>query len=101
MNSYLESQIPYLRALHNSLGLASSELANDLHGIEEAIKQAIDTRMKIRKDAVKELEERIAKVQKRVGKMRAVLGEEWKDQRDTNSDLVNELTYLSEKPTRS
>lgn len=91
MNSYLESQIPYLRTLHGSLGLASSELANDLRGIEEAIKQAIDARVEIRTDAVKELEERIAKVKKRVGKMKAVLGEEWEDQRDADSDMASRV----------
>lgn len=89
MNSYLESQIPYLRTLHSSLGLASSELASDLRGIEEAIKQAIDARVEIRTDAVKELEERIAKVKKRVGKMKAVLREEWEDQRDADSDMAS------------
>jgi hypothetical protein len=74
-NTYLESQIPYLRALHTSLGLASSELVNDLQAIEEAIKQAIDSRVEIRKDAVNKLEEKIARIKKRVGKMRVVLGE--------------------------
>jgi hypothetical protein len=91
LNSYLEAQIPYLRTLHSSLGLASSELANDLLGIEEAIKQAIDARVEIRKDAVKELEEKIAKVKKRVGKMREVLGEqgEKRDQEDADADMVS------------
>ncbi|KAH8090500.1 microtubule associated protein-domain-containing protein, partial [Filobasidium floriforme] len=89
LNSYLEAQIPYLRTLHSSLGLASSELANDLRGIEEAIKQAIDARVEIRKDAVKELEEKIAKVKKRVGKMREVLGEqgEKRDQEGGDADM--------------
>jgi hypothetical protein len=80
-----------LRTLHSSLGLASSELANDLLGIEEAIKQAIDARVEIRKDAVKELEEKIAKVKKRVGKMREVLGEqgEKRDQEGRDADMVS------------
>jgi len=90
-NTYLESQIPYLRALHTSLGLASSEFANDLKGIEEAIKQAIDSRVTIRKDAVNELEEKIARVKKRVGKMRAVLGEGVEDEFDAESEAVSGL----------
>jgi hypothetical protein len=90
-NVYLESQIPHLRSLHTSLGLASSELANDLRGIEEAIKQAIDSRVEIRRDAVAQFEDKIAKLKKRVGKMRAVLEEESEEEIEMGGELVSGL----------
>lgn len=76
MTAYLESQIPHLRSLHSSLGLADHELANDLRIIEEAVKAAVDGKIAVRREAVQELGREIERVERRIGKLRRVLEDE-------------------------
>jgi uncharacterized small protein (DUF1192 family) len=86
MNAYLESQIPYLKQLHVSLGLPDDDLAKDLEGIQEAIKLAIDGRVALRKLAVDKLEKEIQILQKSVERLRSVL--EVKPVNDDSASLM-------------
>lgn len=89
MNAYLETQLPYLQTLHQSLGLNEEDYTRDLQDIDKAIRLAIDAKVNKRKEAVEELKQSVTWAKEINNRLRTALGEDEQKEVDCLSQLVS------------